>query len=161
MSFVKFYLLIVFSTFSAGLLSAQNCGNIISENKKIGGTHLLRTSKQILVVRGNYTYSLELVNDEKGVSAVFTSKNGVDLNEGDEVIFMDNSNARKSYRFIKTGEITNKRGAPTQTNTLDLDLAAINWFASSTMKIIYIKNNISNRMVRFTVNANRQKEFKA
>ena len=139
MSLSKSVLLFVFSIFSLGFLSAQNCGSLISQNKKIGGTHLLRTTEQILVVRGNYSYTLELVNDEKGISAKFTSKNGVDLNEGDEVIFMDNSRARKSYRFIETGEITNKRGAPTQTNVLDLDFAAINWFATATITPFILK----------------------
>ena len=78
---------IITSTFVLTLLwnvsVAQNCGSLISENKKLGGTHLLKSSNQILVVRGNYTYSMELVNDEKGLSASFTSRNGVDLNERD------------------------------------------------------------------------------
>jgi hypothetical protein len=58
MSLSKFFLFLFLSIFSFGFLSAQNCGNIISENKKIGGTHFLRTSEQILVVRGTYSYTM-------------------------------------------------------------------------------------------------------
>jgi len=161
MSLPKFIPALLISIFFCNYSIAQNCSSLISVNKKLGTTHLLKSINQTLVVRGNYTYSMELVNDEKGISASFVSKNGVDLNEGDEVIFMDKSKARKSYRFIGMGEITNKRGTPTQKNILELDLAAVNWLATTTINTIYIKNNISNRMIKFTVNTNRQTEFKS
>ncbi|MEM6967608.1 MAG: hypothetical protein AAF573_22785 [Bacteroidota bacterium] len=161
MNFSKYYLLIVVSIFINNYSFSQNCGSLIAEDKTIGSTHFLKSEDQTLVVRGNYTYSLQLINDEKGISAKFISKNGVDLNEGDEVIFMDTKKSRKSYRFVGMGEINTKRGTPIQTNTLELDLAAINWFATSPISTIYIRNYINNKMVKFTVTSNRQREFKS
>ncbi len=65
------------------------CTSLIDVNKKIGGTHILHAKRQTLVVRGNYTYSIQIINTEKGVMARVISKGGVEFNQDDEVIFMD------------------------------------------------------------------------
>ena len=73
---------------------------------------------------------------------------------------MDNNDARKSYRFIEMGEMSRQgSGTPVHQNTLQLDLAAIEWFSKVPIKTLYIKNNISNEMRKFTVNVSRQTEF--
>ena len=149
---------LLFLLASPGL--AQNCGSIITENKNIGGTQILKSKQQMMVVRGTYSYSLEFINTEKGVLANVYSKSGVEFNQDDEIIFMDKNKTRKSYRFIEMGELIRRGGTPVHQNVLQLDLAALNWFSTALMNTIYIKNNISNKMFKFTVNPNRQAEFK-
>jgi len=140
--------------------SAQNCTNVIKDDRIISGTHILKTNPVTLVVRGNYTYSIMLMSDSKGITAKMFSKGGVSFNQDDEIIFMDNTSQRKSYRFIETGELKRGKGTPTYENILALDMAAIKWFATSNINTIYIKNNISNEMRKFTVNQSRQTDFR-
>ena len=160
---MKYYiysiLTLLFFTFG-NVANSQNCSNIIAENKTISGTHILRTNPQTIVVRGNYTYSMELMNDDKGILGKVYSKAGVTFNLDDEVIFMDYGGNRKAYRFIEMGEMDRSGGTPVHQNVLQLDLTAVKWFAKTTISTIYIKNNISNEMRKFTVNSNRQTEFR-
>ena len=58
-------------------INAQNCNGMITENRVVGNTHFLRTANMTLVLRGDYTYEMEFFNNEKGVAARITSKNGV------------------------------------------------------------------------------------
>ena len=125
---------------------AQNCGSVIVQNRMISGTQFVTSNLQTIVVRGNYSYSLEFMSNEKGILARVFSKSGVEFNQDDEIIFMDRSSVRKSYRFIEMGEVVNKSGTPVHQNILQLDLAALEWFSSSMINVIYIKNNISNMM---------------
>jgi len=109
------FLSLFFATFQ---LSAQDCSKLIAEDKNIEGTHILRMKTQTLVVRGTYSYSIELMTDDKGVIARVYSKAGVDFNLGDEIIFMDNNNIRKSYRFIEMGEMSTEGTTPVHSNIL-------------------------------------------
>jgi len=80
--------------FSIQFATAQNCGSWIAENKTVGNFQQLRTKSQTLVVRGNYSYAIEFMNDKKGVVAKVYSKNGVEFNQDDEIIFMDNTSEK-------------------------------------------------------------------
>ncbi|MCB0588984.1 MAG: hypothetical protein KDD06_27095, partial [Phaeodactylibacter sp.] len=157
MRFVPFVLLLLFCCSAQNAIS--QCDALIAEDKVLDGTHVLRTTNQTLVVRGNYTYSLELRSDSKGITAKMYSKAGVEFNQDDEIIFMDVNSTRRSYRFIGMGEMEREGGTPVYNNILQLDLAAIQWFASSGINVLYIKNNISNQMRKFTINESRQSEF--
>ena len=141
-------------------LDAQNCSSVITDDRTVAGTHLLRTAPETVVVRGNYSYSIEFSNEVKGVVGVVYSKGGEVFNQDDEIIFMDGSGTRKSYRFIEMGEMTRQSGTPVHKNVLQLDLAAINWFSKAQINTLYIKNNISNQMRKLTVNSNRQTAFR-
>ena len=100
----------------------------------------------MLVVRGNYSYSIELSNDTRGVTAKMFSKGGEEFNQNDEIIFMDFNQIRKSYRFMEMGELSQDAGKPVHSNSLQLDLAAIEWLSGNDITTIYIKNNVSNQM---------------
>ena len=89
---------------------AQNCATQIEQDKIISGTHILRSKAKTLVVRGNYSYAIHLSSDNKGITALMTSKGGVEFNQDDEVIFMDANKTRRSYRFIGMGEMTTGGG---------------------------------------------------
>ena len=141
-------------------LHAQSCDQRIADNRIIGGTQILRSNLTTLVVRGNYSYALSLNADDKGVTALMESSGGgVEFNQDDEVIFMDVNQTRRSYRFIGMGEMNRNGGIPVQTNILQLDMSALQWFASNDITTIYLKNNISNEMRKFTLTENRLREF--
>ncbi|MEK7254593.1 MAG: hypothetical protein AAB316_07610, partial [Bacteroidota bacterium] len=140
---------------------AQNCEALIAEDKTIGGAHILKTAAQTFVVRGNYTYSMDFRNDEAGIVAKVYSKAGELFNQNDELIFVDMNGTRRSYRFIEMGEMVKEGGTPIHQNTMKLDLAAIEWFAGSIIREIFIKNNVKNQMLKFTITPNRQTEFQA
>ncbi|MFK7936094.1 MAG: hypothetical protein AB8G22_21450 [Saprospiraceae bacterium] len=160
MNHIKLFLLcFTFFLVTGTYLNAQNCSGVIADDRKINGVHRLQTEVQTLVVRGNYSYSLELMSGAKGVIAKVYSKSGVEFNQGDEIIFMDANRTRRSYRFINMGELKREGATPVHINTLQMDLAAVKWFATNPINTIYIKNNISNQMRKFTVNASRQTEF--
>ncbi|MCB0636973.1 MAG: hypothetical protein KDC54_10175, partial [Lewinella sp.] len=154
-------LIIFFSCFLlfGGELRSQSCEELIADNRVIGGTHILRSQSQTLVVRGNYTYSMELISDDKGITALVVSKGGIEFNQDDEVIFMDANQTRRSYRFIGMAEINNEGGVPIHSNILQLDMTALQWFSNNLITTIYLKNNISNEMRKYTFTENRLREF--
>ncbi|MEM0995362.1 MAG: hypothetical protein AAGI49_20180, partial [Bacteroidota bacterium] len=150
----------IFSLFAILFVQAQNCDLLISEDKVIDDIHILRTEPQTLVVRGSYSYSITIRNERKGILATMTSKAGVEFNQDDEIIFMDANRVRKSYRFIGSSESDRSGEIPVFSNVLQLDMAAVKWLSGTSINTIYLKNNIDNQMRKFTVNANRQTEFK-
>jgi len=81
------------------VLSAQECGKSIAENKTVSGTQVLSTEPFTVIVRGSYSYMLSFHTDEKGITASMYSKGGVIFNQDDEIIFLDGNKNRKSYRF--------------------------------------------------------------
>ena len=109
-----------------------------------------------LILRGDYTYEMEFFNNEKGVSGRVTSKNGVEFNQGDEMIFVDANNTRKTYRFVDLGDV---KGRVYQ-NTLQLDMAAMAWFSQNTITTFYILSKVTYEMRKFTIPDIRQVEFK-
>jgi hypothetical protein len=157
---IFFSLVMMISLLTVSDLEAQNCSVLIDENINIGGTQILKTKSKRLVVRGDYSYTLIFMHTERGVQAKVSSHNGVEFNQGDEVIFMDKKGKRMSYRFIEMGELKRTSGAPVHHNILQLDLAAIEWFSKTAMTTLYFKNNVSSKMFKFTVNGSRQADFR-
>ncbi|MBK8705953.1 MAG: hypothetical protein IPN33_21955 [Saprospiraceae bacterium] len=149
-----------FVLFTPLWLFGQDCGAWIAENKVVGGTHILRSQPVTLVVRGNYSYSIEIMSDDRGIIAKMYSKAGVEFNQEDELIVLDMGQNRRSFRFIGMGEMTQDKGTPVHQNILQLDLPAVQWFSSSDIATLYIKNNINNEMRKFTDNPNRQLELR-
>ena len=155
---LRLSLFLLFGAFYTGF--SQSCDALIAEYKIIGGAHLLRSHPATLVVRGSYTYSLELMSSDKGITAKIYSKGGVEFNQDDELIFMDINQNRRSFRFVEMGEMNMDRGTPIHMNVVQLDLKAVQWFATSDLLVLYIKNNINKEMRKFTVNTSRQQEFR-
>ncbi|RMF00759.1 MAG: hypothetical protein D6772_05905, partial [Bacteroidetes bacterium] len=151
---------------SLGLVSSRvqaqdDCAALIVDNRVINQIHILKSQAQTLVVRGSYSYAITLMSDDKGITALMESKGGIEFNQGDEVIFMDANRTRRSYRFTGMGEMLNEGGIPVYTNYLQLAMTAAEWFANSKITTIYLKNNISNEMRKFTLTQSRLQEFNA
>ena len=138
-------------------ISAQNCSGFVVDNRTVGTTHYLRTATMQMVFRGDYSYDMEFFNNEKGVRARVTSKNGVEFNQGDELIFVDANNQRKTYRFIEMGDVVGR----VYQNVLQLDVAAMTWFSEGGITTFYILSKATYEMRKFTMPDNRQAEFKA
>ena len=140
---------------------SQNCTTAISEENEFADVHMLKSRLQLLIVRDLISYGLEIGNNDKGVQAIFHSRGGKSLEQDNEIIFMDNNKERRGYKFIDPGEMTQESGVPVYTNTLQLDLAALEWFSHSIITTIYLKNNTTNEMQKLTVQSSRQSEFLA
>ena len=134
---------LLFSLFSASTPLFSQCANLITDDRVLDGTHILKTTTQTLVVRGKYSYSISLQSGTRGITARMFSKAGVEFNQDDEIIFMDVNQQRRSYRFIDIGEMKREGVTPVYHNLLQLDMAAIEWFEKGNITTIYIKNNIS------------------
>ncbi|MEL6973077.1 MAG: hypothetical protein AAFO02_23135, partial [Bacteroidota bacterium] len=156
-SIVLVALVSLFSSFFS--LQAQTCDQHIADDRIIAGTHILRSVQTTMVVRGNYSYALALMSDDKGITARMESSGGIEFNQDDEVIFMDANQVRRSYRFIGMGEMERQGGIPVHTNLLQLDMTALQWFSDNNITTIYLKNNISNEMRKFTLTSNRLQAF--
>ena len=156
-------LILFFGIFSLALtpLSGQDCSAFIERELTMGGLHVLRSVPLTLVIRGTYSYSIQIINDEKGLRARVISRSGVEFNQDDEIIFMDVNSVRKGYRFVEMGEMRDDKGTPEYHNFLQINLAAVQWFSEVDITTIYIKNNISREMRKFTVNPNRLADFRA
>lgn len=139
----------------------QNCSSAIQEENEFTDVHMLKSRWQVLVVQGGKSYGLEIVNADKGIQAVFHSRGGISLEQDNEVIFMDNNKERRGYRFVDFGDMRQEAGVPVYTNTLQLDLSALEWFSNSIITTIYLKNNTTNEMQKLSVQSSRQSEFLA
>ncbi|HNM25828.1 MAG TPA: hypothetical protein PKL15_10375, partial [Saprospiraceae bacterium] len=138
---------------------AQDCNSVILENKKISGTQIVRTSSLTIVVRGSYNYSIEFFTDEKGVFARMISQGGIEFNQDDLVIFVDNTGREQTYKFFSMGEV-GTGSVPTHKNNLRLDLDAIQWLSESNITGINFVNFVDRQKYKFTINPNKQVEFK-
>ena len=151
------------SDFNASALNStkMDCKDLIIVDETIDGKiQVLKTKSQTLIQRGNYTYTIELINDKRGIVAKVYSYSGVKFNKGDELIFMDKSKNRILCSFIGTGENATEGEASVHYNILNLDAKMIDWFSTNTITTVYIKNNIKNEMRKFTINESRRAEFK-
>ena len=156
LSIFLFFLLFI-SSYS---LQAQNCPNLIVENKTLGSSQILKSKDQTIVIRGTYSYSIEFNTSTNGIVAKVYSNGGVEFNQDDEIIFTDVTKKRQSYRFVEMGEVKKSGNTPIFINTLQLDMAAIEWFANSPINTLYLRNNVTNKMLKLTVTSNRQADFK-
>ena len=153
------YIFLILAVFSLSQVSYSQCADLIKEDKVIGGAQVLQSNPQTIVVRGTYTYSIDFRIENNGLVSKVYSKGGELFNQNDELVFIDEMKNRRSYRFIEMGEMVRDGGTPVHQNTLDIDVAALEWFAQNKMVVIFIKNNVKNQMLKFTVNESRQSAF--
>ena len=139
-------------------IGAQNCGGLLPDNRVVGNTHYLRSSSITMIIRGDYSYNIEFFNNEKGVHARVTSKNGIELNQNDEIIFADANNNRKTYRFIEMGDLISPK---TYQNVLQLDVAATSWFAENNVATVYLLSKTTYELRKLTIPDIRQAEFRS
>ena len=125
----------------------------------VQNTQYLRSENIPLVIRSNFTYSLELINREKGIMAKISSKGGEILNKDDEVIFWDLNQVRHAFRFVEVGQRSTGQ-LNTYENILMLDIEAIEWLSNTYIEKIYIKNFVSHKIYSYLLNENRRDELR-
>ena len=155
---ILFYTVLLIVSFIPLSIEAQNCAGLLPDNRVVGSTHYLRSSSITMIIRGDYSYNLELFNNEKGVQARVTSKNGVELNQNDEIIFANVNNNRMTYRFVEMGDLLS---AKTYQNVLQLDVAAVTWLAENNVATVYILSKTTYEMRKLTIPDIRQTEIRS
>ena len=162
------------SSVSVSNITNSNCKDLIAADETIDGNiQVLKTRTKTLVKRKNYTYTIEFINDQRGIVAKVYSYNGVRLKKGDQIIFMDDSFNRGAYSFIEKGKKAMDGETLTHSNILKIDRTAIDWFFKSnktlnparyvsnkTITTIYIKDNNKNELRKFTIDESRSATFK-
>ncbi len=138
----------------------QDCSKVIKENKKISGIQIASSSQLAVVIRSGYTYFIEFYTNEKGVFAKFTSQGGIEFNQDDQVVFVDAAGRERAYKFTGMDELL-PGAVPTHRNNLKLDLEATQWLAESSIIAINFINFVDRQKYKFTINSDRQSEFKA
>ncbi len=134
-----------------------NCDKVLVKTKD-GGNQKIETIKLTLIERGDYKYLITFMVEGSNVRAIFYSENGVALHKNDEIIFMDNTRQRRAFKFIGKGKKSEKS---IRHNMLQMDYSAVTWMASHPIITIYIKNNLENRMMKFSIKASTQAKLKA
>ena len=79
---------------------SQDCSSAIKENKKISGIQIAHSAQLTVVVRGSYNYAINFFTNEKGIFARMTSVGGIEFNQDDQVVFIDDKGQERSYKFI-------------------------------------------------------------
>ncbi len=154
------FVILVGCLLTIGSLSAQSDkGEFIVQNLKNEKVHILETKKIVLVVRANYSYALQLINDEEGLRARFVSFDGVLPDRGDELIFLSQEN-RKNFLFVANPKKVSKSGRPQYSNFFYLSESDLQWFKSNKIQKIYIKDTDQMEMRKFTLSTKRQTELK-
>lgn len=139
---------------------AQNCEGILAKSTTLNGALHLVSQPQTMIIRGNYIYNLELEHDSKGLALKLYSKRGVQLNQGDELIFIDDKNIRKSFQFAGIINNIKEGNTPIHSNWISLTESDLQWLAKQKITVIFIKNNAANEMRKYPVTESRQREFR-
>lgn len=89
MRYVFFVFFILF--FFVLIILQVQCESLIMDDCIFNDIYVLKMINQILVVCGNYIYSLELYSGWQGIMAKMYFKVGVEFNQDDEIIFFNKS----------------------------------------------------------------------
>lgn len=134
--------------------------SIFKQDIKQSHLHFLETVPITFVIRGNYTYSFQLVNNEKGMQGSLISKDGVRPEKGDELIFVNVHNDRKSFEFYANPDVVKKSGRPIYQNYFFIDNEDIQWLLTYKISNFYIKKTQLMQMRKFALPSSRGAKLK-
>ena len=130
---------------------SDGCEEYIS----VSGTNSVMESKKfILVERGMYTYQLKIVMNPDGALGTIYSEKGERFNPDDELVFINSQNARIALRL---NAVTSKEDQSIA--TFPINEESVKWFGAYPATVIYLKNNVKNQMLKFTIKEERQTYF--
>jgi hypothetical protein len=112
-----------------------------------------------LIIRGGYKYGIDFFSNEKGVFGRITSFGGIELNQDDQVVFVDNTGKEMAYKYINLGEVV-AGAVPTHRNNLQIDLDAVKWLSESNIVGVNFINFVDRQKYKFTISSDRQEKFK-
>lgn len=154
---MKFLFSILFFSFfllNANDLTAQNCAESIYQNGD-----QVEAIKQVMASQDAWFYGIQLIQKGNETLAKIYNVDGVELNKGDEITFMDLTEKKVSFTFINNPENKDLDGYAYHENYIKLSSRNLNWFTSKTIQKLYIKNKANNQTHKYDVNDTRQKEF--
>jgi hypothetical protein len=103
-------------------------------------------SKKITVIkRGTYQYQLKVVVNSLGAWGTFYSEGGEKFNVNDELILITTSNLRVRLRFLEVTPDGVEGSFAMNTELLEK-------MSKDPVTTLFIKNNVKNQMLKFTLN---------
>ncbi len=129
---------------------SDGCEGYISKG---GGGSILESVNFVVIKRQTYEYSLKFFVNPDGIIGTAYSEGGEVFNLNDELIFINSKNERASFRFQSAAAVS------PETNSMNasfaLNMEQLKWMASATITTAFIKNNIKNQMLKFSINEER------
>ena len=134
--------------------TAQDCNALIRTNEFDDHIHLLETV--LLKFEGAHkcTPDIKFLHNKYGIIANIHTKCELEFYPNDEIFMSANENKdRKHYKFTDSG-------MPDGQNFIKLGLADLEWLSNMTVKTIYLKSNIQNKMWKYSLNPTSQSSLK-
>ena len=143
----NYYLLMMMLLFIGAELSAQDCKDVFSKNITVGSRQSIETKSMILHTQTDFDYEVVILVGEEGITARLTSTDAArPLEKDTKIMFVADDNDKKVFSFIQEGVKINVRNRSGYTNVLQLDMAALDWFASKNMKSLRVVDMIENKI---------------
>ncbi len=146
---------------SLGIQSAKknltdNDCPIIIENKKINGIQFVRTDSRLIIMRGNYSYTITFFNDKSRIFAQIISTGSFGLNLDDQVVFINSSGQEKTFKFVNIGLYEKMKNR----NNLQIDREGLKWMANSTIVGVNFINFVDKMKYKYTILPKRGAELR-
>ncbi len=135
------------------------CEDLMEPHAQVGERPVFRSRPLVLVVRGQYSYSIVLMRNEAGWMAQFFSRQGQNLQSGDELIFVDAVGERRSFTFVGQSRTRSDRGVPIFSNLLEMEASGLLWLANADLRTLLLRNNQKHEMRNFPIYESRAREF--
>jgi tetratricopeptide (TPR) repeat protein len=139
----------------------SQCDGDFSKNIKHGNVHYLATKSHVLVA----DYSIVFENSEEGITATitttgYTEKVLMSMIKGDKLFFISSSGKRLLYDFISEGNRTTVKNRAVYSNTVQLNMKAMEWLAANSISQIRYVHMGEAKMYPFYLDASRQAELR-
>lgn len=137
----------------------NQCDQLIRSNFLRGQTQFITTVERDLVVRGDFTYRVQLVSDARGIMLKMVSVDGMLLQRGDELILIDQTGKRQSLVFTERGTVTNNNNIPVSENFVSLSIGDLEWLSEVRIPHFFLRKSHENVMRKISVHSSRGGEF--
>lgn len=133
---------------------SDGCEGYISPGS---GGSIMESQNFMIIKRGTYEYSLKFFVKPDGISVTAYSEGGEIFNVGDELIFINSKSERAAFIFNSASAVNLEKKS--MDATFPLGMEQLKWLASAPMTTVFIKNNIKNQMLKFSINEERATYF--
>ncbi len=137
----------------------SQCSDLIVSNFVRGNTQFITTAERNLIVRGDFTYQAGFVADARGLMLKVISIDGMQLERGDEIIFIDNTGHRESVVFTERGVVRQEGRMPHSTNFIPINAEMLNWLAGNRISTFFLRKRHENVMRKISLHSSRSAEF--
>jgi hypothetical protein len=161
MSLIKLTITLILASY---FTTYSQCHGDFSKNIKLGNVHSLATKSHVFVAY----YSIVFENSEEGITATITTTGHIEGTEkvlmsmikGDKLLFISSSGKRLPYDFISEGNKTTVKNCAVYSNTVQLNMKAMEWLAANSISQIRYVHMRKAKMYPFYLDASRQVELR-